>query len=357
MDPKVLFEDLLKQAVHDRGHVNILIAGKTGVGKSTLINAVFQGEFAQTGHGRPVTKETREYTKSNIPLTILDTRGLENAAHDEVRAELDKLVRERSRMTDVNRHIHVAWICIQEDGRRVEDAEISLHEMLSRHMPVIGVVTKSRSDRGFRAEVQRLLPQCANVVSVRAVGETLDDGHTLAPFGLESLIKVNAEVLPEAVQRAFAAVQKVSEELKVNRARAIVAGSALTAGGVGAAPIPFADAAALVPLQVTMLTSIALVFGVEMSATTIATLVSAYVGSGGAVLAGRTLVANLLKLFPGAGSVVGGAISGATAAALTAALGEAFVRALVVAARNSSGQAPSAHSVAEAFKQELKVAV
>jgi septin family protein len=37
----------LKEAVQKRGRVNLLVAGKTGVGKSTLINAVYQGNFAR----------------------------------------------------------------------------------------------------------------------------------------------------------------------------------------------------------------------------------------------------------------------------------------------------------------------
>ena len=36
----------LKEAVRIRGRINLLVAGKTGVGKSTLINAVFRGNFA-----------------------------------------------------------------------------------------------------------------------------------------------------------------------------------------------------------------------------------------------------------------------------------------------------------------------
>lgn len=35
---------------------NVLIAGGTGVGKSTLINSVFHGRMAATGQGKPVTK-------------------------------------------------------------------------------------------------------------------------------------------------------------------------------------------------------------------------------------------------------------------------------------------------------------
>ena len=73
--------DIINEAIHkaikDRGEVNVLIAGKTGVGKSTLINAVFQGDFATTGQGKPVTKKTREIKKDGIPLTLFDTRGLE----------------------------------------------------------------------------------------------------------------------------------------------------------------------------------------------------------------------------------------------------------------------------------------
>ncbi len=55
------FAELLKQkleeALKQRGKVNIVIAGKTGVGKSTLVNAVFQGNLAETGDGRPVTQD------------------------------------------------------------------------------------------------------------------------------------------------------------------------------------------------------------------------------------------------------------------------------------------------------------
>ena len=37
----------LEDAMRDRGRLNVLIAGRTGVGKSTLVNAVFQGRLAE----------------------------------------------------------------------------------------------------------------------------------------------------------------------------------------------------------------------------------------------------------------------------------------------------------------------
>ena len=75
----------LDESIRERGQVNILIAGRTGVGKSTLINAVFQGKLAQTGQGRPVTTTKREISKEGIPLAIWDTRGLEMAAGSKTR--------------------------------------------------------------------------------------------------------------------------------------------------------------------------------------------------------------------------------------------------------------------------------
>ena len=78
-DPADAARKALEEALKTRGKVNIVVAGRTGVGKSTLINAVFQGNLATTGQGRPVTTGTREITKEGIQVSIFDTRGLELA--------------------------------------------------------------------------------------------------------------------------------------------------------------------------------------------------------------------------------------------------------------------------------------
>ncbi len=348
-----LIQAAVEQAIRERGQMNVLIAGRTGVGKSTLINAVFQGNLAETGQGRPVTQGTREIRKDGIPLTIWDTRGLELAAFDETVRELDRLIGERSRDPDPKRHLHVAWLCVQEDGRRVEDAEVRLHEMLARHVPVVAVVTKARADQGFRAEVQRLLPQAVNVVRVRALSEALDDGHRLPPMGLEALVEVTAEAVPEGQRRALAAAQKASVAYKKKQANRVVLGAAGTAALAGAVPIPFADALALVPLQVGMLAGVSAVFGLDLSQGFLTTLATTALGCTATTLAGRTIVANLLKLVPGAGSLAGGAIAAGTAAALTTALGEAYIGVLVALFSRRVGETPSPDQIAEAFRERL----
>ena len=135
----------LEEAQIKLGHLNVLIAGRSGVGKSTLINAIFEGNFAKTGQGRPVTQEIKEYTKKGIPLSIFDTRGLEMAKYVQIIEDLKSFLAERAQSIDPNQHIHVAWVCIQEGSDRVEEAEINLVKMLKdRNIPVIAVITKIR---------------------------------------------------------------------------------------------------------------------------------------------------------------------------------------------------------------------
>ena len=72
-----IFTKKYNQEMKGMNHANLVIAGKTGVGKSTLINAAFREDIAQTGMGIPVTDEMRVYEKKDFPLRIYDTMGLE----------------------------------------------------------------------------------------------------------------------------------------------------------------------------------------------------------------------------------------------------------------------------------------
>lgn len=351
-------KNALNEALRERGHVNVLIAGRTGVGKSTLINAVFQGDFATTGQGRPITQNTREIKKEGVPLSIFDTRGLEMADFDETLGALQKLINERSRNTDSNQHIHVAWVCIAEDSRRVEPAEESLVKMLvDRNIPVIVVITKARSDNGFRAKVIEILPDVRNAMRVRAIQEVLDDDIVLPPKGLKELVEITMQVVPESLRRAFTAAQKVDVELKKTQSHVIVGSAAATAAATAAVPIPFSDAIAIVPIQIGMLAGISATFGLSVDKSFLSTIIGGVIAGAGGTLAGRTIVSGLLKMIPGAGSVAGGTIAATTAAALTTAIGEAYIAALDMLFVKNDGEPPTTDEVAEAFKAKYALVV
>lgn len=346
-----LVKKALEEAFREQGHANVLIAGRTGVGKSTLINSVFQGNLATTGQGKPVTRNTQEINKDGVPLTIFDTRGLEMADYANTLGSLKEFISDRQKNGDQKKQIHVAWFCVVEDLRRIEDADTQLVEMLAEFMPVVVVITKARADKGFQAEVQRLLPKARTVMRVRAISEELDDGHTMAPMGLESLVNLTISLLPEAQQRAFVAAQKADLDLKKQRSRMIVASAAVSAAGVAATPIPFADAFLIVPIQIGMVAGISATYGLPLSTAFIFNLVASSVGGGAATLTGRILLGGLVKLFPGAGSVAGGAINAATASTITTTFGEAYITALDSLFAMNHGEPPTAQQVLDEFQK------
>jgi uncharacterized protein (DUF697 family) len=343
----------LKEAVRKRGRINLLVAGKTGVGKSTLINTVFQGNFASTGQGRPATKNTRKIKKKGIPLYIFDTRGLELDRFLESLEELEELICGLAQSDDPNEHIHCAWLCISEDGRRVEDPEIKLLNLLAKHIPVVAVITKSRADQGFRSEVQRLLPRASNVIRVRAIPELQDDGHVLAPMNLTDLVEWTMQVIPDSQKNAFAAAQRVTLRLKKERAHLIVASATTAAAGIGAFPIPFADAYLLVPIQISMLASITATFGLPVDKAFFSTLVSSTLAGTGGTFLGRSVLGAFLLLIPGAGPFLNGLVSGVTAGIFTTAFGEAHIAALSHLIRDNPDYHPSPEQIANRLKEEL----
>lgn len=338
------------------GHANVLIAGRTGVGKSTLINVVFQGRLAETGQGKPVTQQTKEYTKKGMPISIFDTQGLEIARYKEILVTLESFLNERKQSRNPNEHIHVAWVCISEDSRRIEDAEEDLVKMLAKlEIPVIAVITKARADEGFRATVKRYLPSVRNAISVRAIEEELDGDDDekciLRPKGLKDLVDLTIEVIPEGQVIAFTSAQKVNNDLKKTKSHLVVVGAAATAATAAIVPIPFAHTFAILPIEVAMLASISAIFGLPIDEGFLSTLVGSLFSGGLGALAGPAIVAELLKFLPGVGSVAGGVISSSTAAALTTVFGEAYIFTLDALFLKNDGEPPTPHEVAKALKQ------
>lgn len=350
-----LINDGIKKTERDIGKITVLIAGHTNVGKSTLINEIFHGNFATAGQGKPVAKETREYTKKGHPLTIIDSRGLELKEHQEIIEDLMKYVELRRNETDINRHIHVSWICISEDGRRVKDAEINLHERLAEFVPVLGVITKARSDQGFISEVQCLLRKTKNVIRVQALRDQQDDGHQVQPRGLENLVEATVEVIPEAVQGAFVATQKVSIEEKKKVAHKVVEASAVAASDSIPSRIPFSDATALVPIQIEMLISISAIFGIEFSNNFFYTLITHIFGTTQASSLGSNIASNLLESIPGVGITtrflrIAPICTATIAAHLTSTLGKLYIEGL---SKLDYKGAITPEAIAQAFKKLL----
>jgi uncharacterized protein (DUF697 family) len=182
----------------------------------------------------------------------------------------------------------------------------------------------------------------------------LDDTINLPMMGLKDLVDLTSEVIPEGKRRALAASQKASIGFKKNQSHKIVATAATAAGAVAMSPVPMSDIAMVASVQIGMIAGITSVFGLELSKGTLSALVSSAIGVTGTAFAGRAIIANLLKFFPGAGSIAGGAISVATASALTVALGEAYISVLVTVFTENPEANPDAELLGKKLQEKMR---
>jgi uncharacterized protein (DUF697 family)/GTP-binding protein EngB required for normal cell division len=313
--------------------VNILVAGKTGVGKSTLINAVFRENLAQTGIGKPITKHLERITKDGIPIVLFDTKGFElnEQVQKEVRKEVLDELQKRISSGDSAKEIHAVWYCISSGSHRLESFEEGFLRELSEKLPVIVVLTQSIIEEDVSELIEYILTLRLKLEGViPVVAKPYRIGNQELPVtGLKELVHETLKLLPEDVETAFINAQKVDVMKKAEHARRWARGFITETFMVGFTPIPFADAPILASSQVAMIAKITSIFGVSVSKSLITSIVSSVTGVSGAVFTGRALVSNLLKMIPGAGTVVGGLISGSTAALITTALAYAYINLMI----------------------------
>ena len=115
---------------------------------------------------------------------------------------------------------------------------------------------------------------------------------------------------------------------RITDANKLVSRYALWAAGGGLIPVPTLDIAAIVAVQIKMVSDLSKLYGVPFSQDRAKTVVSALIGGvlPGALAGGSLAVlGTVIKLIPIVGTAVGMAVSSGFAYALTQAVGKVFV--------------------------------
>ena len=345
--------------------LNLLVIGKTGVGKSTLLNSLFGKNLALTGSGEPITQDIDKFAPEGWPIAIYDTPGMElggKHSAENLLNDVTCLIQNKMKSGDFEQAIHCILYCINVKSSRIEPVEQDFLQKLTEttsqcNTPVILVLTQAATKKKT-AEMLDAVRQARllvrKIVPLLAEDIPLDDGYTIKAHGLDALVEAISEVLPEAVRDTFVAIQIVNLDAKHASAKKTVTAAALAAA-TGAAPIPFSDAALLVPAQLAMLMRITAIYRIPIQKAVLTTIVTAAVGTVGTTILGKTIVSNALKFIPGVGTVAGGAISATTAAALTTALGNTYIGIMTKIARGEMKTTDlSSKEGQEMFKQEFK---
>jgi uncharacterized protein (DUF697 family) len=275
--------------------------------------------------GRPVTKVIQRFEDPDVPVTLYDSKGVElGDSKKSVIRDFKKTIA-KSRKAPPEEHIHLLWYCMDAGQTRVQDYDVDIITALAEEVPVVLVFTQTIDDEradALEATVRQEDLPIAGDRAIRTLAQQRRIGRqTLDPRGLDELVRVTNELLPEAVRRAFINAQGIVIDLKVDQSRAVVVGAATAAAAAAAAPIPASDAMVLKPIQLGMLAGITAIFGLELSNDQIMKLIKSVIGQGGIEKVGKRLVRELAKHVPG-----GNVVNATVAAALTGALGEAYIR-------------------------------
>ena len=205
---------------------NIMVAGITGTGKSTLLNAVFGSELAATGKGKPVTSHIDEYQNDSVPIHIWDTVGLEldSAKTKESINSIRDTIASKADSDDQFDHVHAIWYCINSGSSRYQGAELDfIKDLHSIGVPFIIVLTQCIGDpdeiNRFETQI-REINTSMGMTDIEIVQVCAQDfklrGFTIEAFGLDVLVQKTLEKLPDFIKGGFVAAQNVSKAQKRN---------------------------------------------------------------------------------------------------------------------------------------------
>lgn len=205
-----LIKNLIKE--NEVKNLNIQIIGKTGVGKSTLVNAILGEKVAEEKKGEPCTMETKCYkSKKYNFIRLYDTRGIEiskNFNIEKLFNETLKDIKEKCEKNEPNDLIHCLIYCFTGNRFEREEAEIiaKLRKTYEgKKLSIILVLTQDAEEdeegnENFKQSINKIIEEKCDetlsndvnkisLVQILAREKKFGKKFTISPKGLDILIQ------------------------------------------------------------------------------------------------------------------------------------------------------------------------
>ena len=192
----------IQKEAHVERRYNIVVMGKTGVGKSAMVNYLAGRPIVKVGVGKPVTKpgfHKREFDFHGIPARLFDSGGIELKNPEAWRKELRKELNMRSTDRPAEEWFHTIFYCVAASGARIEDFEIeAIEAFLRENYRVVIALTKadmvSRSTtKALAGVIAKAIGDEVPIVDVCSQRSERRDGTWEEPSGIDELRKVIAD--------------------------------------------------------------------------------------------------------------------------------------------------------------------
>ena len=188
-------------------YLTILILGKSGVGKTTLINKILNVN-GKTGDGNFVTTVTTPYQNQTMPyLRLVDTRGIELSANfgaEQLQNEAFRFISDQIKTNNYNNFVHCIWYCIS--SKRFENVEVQTLRSIQNYykgnkIPIIIVFTQAvdaDSIKRMKAYISSQI-DCKDFVEIIAEDINTPSKQVLKSFGINNLINQTLNRCKEAL--------------------------------------------------------------------------------------------------------------------------------------------------------------
>ena len=202
-------------------HLNILLIGLSGVGKSFLINSVLKLENekkAETQIIKPTTRSFNIYESNKIPnIRLIDSRGIEKGNYniDALVKEITNYIENQELKGNPDNFIHCIWYCMT--GNRFEDIEEETLLKLSSiyddsKLPIIVVYTQAINPAYYNAinkEINKI-KKGIEYIPVLAEDMEVTGGTIVKSYNLDLLLIKSLEKSKNAVYSSvFSAIRKI----------------------------------------------------------------------------------------------------------------------------------------------------
>ena len=325
--------------------LNLLVAGKTGVGKTTLVNTMFGVTVGKVDVGHPVTTKIERHEVPNYPFVVYDVQGFELSNTEDIITSIRDKVTDTQAIRDEKYMIHAILYCIEHVGARIEDKEeIFIRQLASEYkVPMFLIFTKAfmvdRTNPTSDPFISRIKSMGLPVVGYYPVVCEKFSNTTVEPFGVPELMNDFFDRIGPLIGPYREQLQRVKLKIKHDKAVNWVWTYAAGNFAIGTFVPAIADIPALSIVETTMVVHLVgiLYDGVDMERKdAIVSSLTACVGPLLASFAGTlafsevtkliSYVAAVLSLGVGAGLTIAAQVAGGVVAAgITVAMGRTFI--------------------------------